>query len=499
MWLPLKPLDSYSDRTKLTLTAVAASSLTALSLLSWQAARRQQRAKKLKRDLVHGDLAASLPLSSSSQQLNALGLVGSPSPTTKKAATGVRPHDPTLIEEQLARNQAFLGSDGLVQVRQAHVVVVGTGSVGSWAALMLARSGVQQLRVIDPARLQQQDVASHAAATPRTIGMAKVHALQAIIAPIVPFVHVDAIHSEWQPRHIMDVVMEISKTTETTPSSSSSASSTNDNTSANSRIMVIDCLGHTSLDAKVKLIQFCRSCDIPIISALDPGNKVDPTRIQLTDISDTFDDPSAKLLRRRLKLLGIDRHLPVAYSTEKPTNPKYVTHGDEVHHFDDQSRALPDVRSRHTPIVGAIAAMYGMTLTTYTLLHLADFSAYQAPPIRQKDKQCTRIYDDLRKREKQVYGTTEAPLTHQEIAYIYEELWHGKSAVSGPRDRLTLVRWDRTKPLSLTNAVCMSKDEARAHDELPADTDLHAHYDQDVVAFIEKQFQDQHNFDAIWN
>lgn len=68
------------------------------------------------------------------------------------------------------------------------------------------------------------------------------------------------------------------------------------------------------------------------------------------------------------------------------------------------------------------------------------------------------------------------PLDIHDAIYIFEEIWLAKSVLSGPQDRLTLTRWDRSKPMSYLNAVCMSRDEARAHDTLPPDTDLRKQY-----------------------
>lgn len=69
-------------------------------------------------------------------------------------------------------------------------------------------------------------------------------------------------------------------------------------------------------------------------------------------------------------------------------------------------------------------------------------------------------------------------MDQREVAYVYEELWLGKSVISKQTDRLALTRWDRSKPLSLTNTVCMTKEEADAHDKLPSDVDLRDHYGQ---------------------
>ncbi|ORZ14651.1 hypothetical protein BCR42DRAFT_329157 [Absidia repens] len=375
-------------------------------------------------------------------------------------------HDPTLIAEQLARNQAFLGEEGLAQIRQAHVVVVGVGSVGSWAALMLARSGVQHIRLIDPSVVRTKDLASHAAATPSTLGVPKVTALQSTVSHIAPFVQIESIIGEWQQRHLTMV----------DPINTAVDATDNGNGSKKEKIMVVDCLGDTSIDAKLKLIQFCHSHRISIVSALDPGNKVDPTRIQITDISDSFEDPSARVLRRKLKLMGVDRHLPVAYSIEKPADPKFMKDELHVETMKELGEEMPNIRRRHTPIFGSIAAMYGMTLTTYTLLHLADFSAYELPPLKLRDKLYGRIHQEVNKRERQNYHNMETPLALKDVEYIYEEIWHGKSVVSGPQERITMARWDRTQPLGFLNTVCMSKEEARAHDVLPMDTDLRQFY-----------------------
>ncbi|CAO3622661.1 unnamed protein product [Cunninghamella echinulata] len=384
-------------------------------------------------------------------------------------------HNPTLIEEQLARNQAFLGEEGLSQVRNACVIVIGVGSIGSWAALMLARSGVQHLRLIDPSVLKPKDISSHAAASTTTLGQHKTKALQHMVAQFAPFVTIEPIIDTWQPKYI------------SLPSSSS-------------KIMVVDCLNHSSLDRKIELIKYCHSRQIPLVSALDPGNKVDPTCVQITDISDSFGDPSAKYIRRRLKLLGIDRNLPVVYSIEKPIDPKYIQDNKRIVSIKDDENLLksPDTfKEQKKPILGTIAGMFGMSLTTYTLLQLANFSAYALPDLKLRDKLYTRIHQDFRKREQQHFPQDTFSFDIKDIEYMYEEIWYGKSVISGPQERITLVRWDKSKPLSYVNTVCMSKEESRAHDKLPIDTNLRQHYGDDVVDFIEKQLDEQARFEKI--
>lgn len=68
------------------------------------------------------------------------------------------------------------------------------------------------------------------------------------------------------------------------------------------------------------------------------------------------------------------------------------------------------------------------------------------------------------------------PFDIKDVGYIFEEMWLGKSILSGPVDKPAIVRWDRSKPLSFTNVICLTRDEAAKHDKLPADVDMAAHY-----------------------
>lgn len=137
----------------------------------------------------------------------------------------------------------------------------------------------------------------------------------------------------------------------------------------------------------------------------------------------------------------------------------------------------PDTfKEQKKPILGTIAAMFGMSLTTYTLLQLADFPAYELPSIKLRDKFYTRIREDFRKREQKYFPNDQFTFDVKDIEYMYEEIWYGKSIISGPQERIALVRWDKSKPLSYLNTVCMSKEESRAHDVLPVDTNLREHY-----------------------
>jgi hypothetical protein len=120
--------------TRLLLVALASSSITVLALLSFQSLRREHALSSLKKE------AGSIP-PSEIHRLNSIGAADLGSHPIKPHPTKGE-YDEELVLEQLARNRAFFGDDGLSKIRGSFVIIVGAGGVGSWAATMLARSGV---------------------------------------------------------------------------------------------------------------------------------------------------------------------------------------------------------------------------------------------------------------------------------------------------------------------------------------------------------------------
>lgn len=87
----------------------------------------------------------------------------------------------------------------------------------------------------------------------------------------------------------------------------------------------------------------------------------------------------------------------------------------------------------------------------------------------------------------------------QDVAYIFEEMWHGKSVISGPNDKLALTRWDKSKPLGYFNIVCLTRQEAKEHDSLPDNVDLEEHYGKEIYEKVLKHFEREENVQIAWN
>jgi hypothetical protein len=138
------PMDSLLSRLnsrtpRLILVALVSSTLTALTILSIQTLKRDAALSSLKQE-------AALVPPSNIHRLNSIGAEDLTQETVKERIIASRAkrgeYDDELIMEQLARNRSFFGDEGLGRIRKGFVIVVGAGGVGSWAATMLARSGI---------------------------------------------------------------------------------------------------------------------------------------------------------------------------------------------------------------------------------------------------------------------------------------------------------------------------------------------------------------------
>lgn len=178
-------LDRHSDAAKLSLTAIAASALTASSILTYQASQRRQRARTLKEELKEAELKKPIDLT--------------------PVGTALAHHIPptfteNTIADQLSGVTEFFGKEGARKVQESFVIVVGAGGVGSWAALMLLRSGVKRIRIIDFDQVTLSSLNRHAVATLEDVGTPKVRCIKKHFKEIAPFVqvedHVDLLNAD---------------------------------------------------------------------------------------------------------------------------------------------------------------------------------------------------------------------------------------------------------------------------------------------------------------
>ncbi|PKC73325.1 hypothetical protein RhiirA1_522948 [Rhizophagus irregularis] len=375
-------------------------------------------------------------------------------------ALGAIAFDESLIKEQLARNIAFLGEEGVEKLRKSFVIIVGIGGVGSWAALMLIRSGVSHIRIIDFDQVTLSSLNRHAVATHSDVGTPKVIALQKHLKEIAPWAKVEPI-------------IELFTKESATKLLSGDAN------------FIVDAIDN--IDTKLVLLKYCHDKKLPIISSMGAGAKADPSRIQMSDISITIEDPLARTVRRRLKKMGVDSGITVVYSTEKPNVKLLPLEENKVQNAGDYA-TLPDFRSRILPVLGTIPAIFGMSIATYIVTKIAGHHI-EPLPNKNRDGLYSRMHRDLLNRERRNNKEEAIPLDAREVGYIFEEIWRGKSAISGSVEKPAIVKWHKDQPLNPQNCVVMTKKEADTHDKLTVNPE--EYYSPDIVNLVNARFQEE--------
>ena len=201
-----------------------------------------------------------------------------------------------MSDSQFIRTEMMFGSAAVAGLRRRRVAVFGVGGVGGYAVEALARSGVGELDLIDndvvaPSNLNRQIIALHS-----TIGMPKVEAAAMRIRDICP----DTIVHE----HRMFFLPENA-----------------DQIDFSAFDYVIDAID--TVAGKVEIVRRAQAANVPVISAMGAGNKLDPTGFRVADIYETRVCPLARVMRGLLKKRGID-HLKVVYSEEAPRTPHFA-------------------------------------------------------------------------------------------------------------------------------------------------------------------------------
>ena len=191
------------------------------------------------------------------------------------------------------RTAWLLGPEGMARLRGSTIAVFGIGGVGSYTVEALARSGVGHLVLVDYDRVDITNINRQLHATVDTLGRFKVDVMRERVLSINPQAEVATHAACFQPGDPDGLLVP-------------------------GLDYVVDAID--SLSAKIGLITRAKALDLPIISCMGAGNKLDPTRFEVADIYDTSVCPLSKLVRRQLRQQNIQA-LKVVYSREQPLRP----------------------------------------------------------------------------------------------------------------------------------------------------------------------------------
>ena len=271
----------------------------------------------------------------------------------------MKPINPTILradDEQIdfARRfggiQRLYGALALARFRSAHVCVVGVGGVGSWAVEALARSAIGHLTLIDLDNVAESNINRQIQALSDTIGQAKVQALAERIAQINPYCRVTQIEDFITPDNLEQMIGTLDVD------------------------YIIDAID--SVKAKTALIAFCRARQIALITIGGAGGQVDPTRIDVRDLSKTEQEPLLAKVRKRLRShYGFPRGLKNKFNVDAvfSMEPLRFPVDDASCSLDGDERA--GVTGLNCAGFGSsmvVTASFGMVAAAHLLRKLAD-------------------------------------------------------------------------------------------------------------------------------
>ena len=195
-----------------------------------------------------------------------------------------------IMENWLEREERMIGSEAVKVLASSHVAVFGIGGVGGHAVLSLARAGVGELTIVDRDTVDETNLNRQAVALRSTVGRKKADVMKDMIADINPDCTVNAIDMFYLPETASQIDL-------------------------GQFDYVIDAVD--TVTAKLCLVEKAIEAGVPIVCSMGTGNRLDPSKLKIIDISKTKDDPLARDMRRELRARGIN-HLDVCWSEELP-------------------------------------------------------------------------------------------------------------------------------------------------------------------------------------
>jgi len=190
----------------------------------------------------------------------------------------------------MERTKLLLGTDNTKRLENAHVLIFGLGGVGSYAAEQLVRAGVGSISMVDGDKIQESNINRQLPATRTTIGLEKGEVLRNRYLDINPEINLRVINT-FIPDAEMEEFVKKSKPD-----------------------FVVDAID--TLSPKTYLIKACVENSIPLVSSMGAAARLDPTKVEICDISKSHTDRLAFNIRRRLRGFGIEEGFKVVFSSE---------------------------------------------------------------------------------------------------------------------------------------------------------------------------------------
>ena len=208
------------------------------------------------------------------------------------------------MENWKQRTALLLGEEKMERLRNAHVLVVGLGGVGAYAAEMICRAGVGRMTIVDADTVQSTNLNRQLPALHSTLGMPKVNILEARFKDINPELELKVLPVFLKDENIPELL------------------------DAARYDFIVDAID--TLSPKCYLIYHALQRRIKIVSSMGAGAKSDITQVRFADLWDTYHCGLSKAVRKRLQKMGVKRKVPVVFSTEQADSNAVLLTDDEM-------------------------------------------------------------------------------------------------------------------------------------------------------------------------
>lgn len=196
------------------------------------------------------------------------------------------------MEDKFSRTEMLIGNEGMEKLKDAKVAVFGIGGVGSFVCEGLARGGIGNFILVDYDKIDESNINRQLIATVKTIGKYKVDLMKERILEINPEANVEVYREFYMDDCKIDLITE-------------------------DLSYAVDCVD--TIMAKIAIVCNCDSLNVPVISSMGTGNKLDPTMFEVADIYETSVCPLARIMKKDFRKRNIEK-LKVVYSKEHPIN-----------------------------------------------------------------------------------------------------------------------------------------------------------------------------------
>lgn len=237
------------------------------------------------------------------------------------------------MEEWLIRSELLLGSEILGRMKSARVAVIGLGGVGAYAAEMIARAGIGSMLILDSDVVNPSNKNRQLLALDSTMGKNKAEIMAARLKDINPEIELTIVTEYLTDENVERLI------------------------DCNRIDYVVDAID--TLSPKIALIKHALSKGIPLVSSMGAGAKLDVTRLEIADISKSYNCPLAYMLRKRLRKEGISKGFKVIFSKELP----------------DTDAIVPVEEQNKKSMVGTISylpAAFGLLCAQVVILHFVE-------------------------------------------------------------------------------------------------------------------------------